>query len=583
METWKNKIPCYVSAGLCVVLSVVLYKTYVYHVELKSLLCKVSKEQAQKASASRKNGLIEDNINIDNNITGADGENSVASKNAVRATSSHNAWRPIQEAVKDTVVQIFSQIAEFDFKQPYKTPRQYTVTGSGFFINKDGDIITNFHVVDQAKSIWIQVPSLGKRIIDVEVVGVSPDRDIALLRLKPESRAIVKKELEKMPYLVLGNSDFVRRSDEVMAIGYPLGQQSLKSTTGVISGREGNMIQMSAAINPGSSGGPLLNVNGEVVGINSAGIVAAQNVGYIIPINELKVVLKDLYKVKLLRKPFLGVLFANATESLTEYLGNPKPGGCYVTEVIENSTLKKAGVKRGDMIYEINENKIDVYGDMSVDWSEDKISLVDYVSRLSVGQDVNLVVYRDGSRKDLTIKFSQGHLPAVHRVYPGFEEIDYEVFAGMVVMELTMNHVQLLAKDAPGLLSYAEVKNQAQKALVITHIFPTAEIYRIRTLLPGATLNEVNGIKVENLTDFRKAIAKVDGGMFTMLASDQVSRASDNVFVVLPFDKILRDEPILAADYRYDISKNVEQILVQNAKKQVKPSILGKDKTKIVA
>lgn len=555
MKLKSNRIPCYFSIALSVVLFVVLYKTYMYHIEIKSLLCKVTKEQSKKSYNLKKQSLIENNIDIDKNI--------------VKVAGKNNIWRPVQEAVKDTVVQVFSQVAEFDFKQPYKTPRQYTSTGSGFFINKSGDIITNFHVVDQAKSIWIQVPSLGKRIIDVEVVGVSPDRDIALLRLKPESKLIVERELNKVPYLILGNSDLIRRSDEVMALGYPLGQQSLKSTTGVISGREGNLIQMSAAINPGNSGGPLLNFNGEVVGINSAGVMSAQNVGYIIPVNELKVILNDLYKVKLLRKPFLGVLFANGTDSLTEYLGNPKPGGCYVTEVIENSTLQKAGVKRGDMIYEINENKIDVYGDISADWSEDKISLVDYVSRLSVGQDVNLVVYRNGTRKDLTIKFSQSNLPAVHRVYPGFEDIDYEVFAGMVVMELTMNHVQLLAKDAPGLMRYAEVKNQAEKALIITHIFPTSEIYRIRTLLPGATLNEINGIKVETLKDFRDAIAKVSGNMFTLLASDQVSRASDNIFIVLPFDKLLRDEPILANDYRYDISKNVAQIIAQNTRQDL--------------
>jgi Trypsin-like serine proteases, typically periplasmic, contain C-terminal PDZ domain len=571
MESGRTRVFSYISIALSLVLSIVVYKTYMYHVELRSIFNKVSKEQYKKSQEFKNQALIENSIDCDKSI--------VADKNVVRATGAHNAWRPIQEAVKDTVVQVFSQIAEFDFKQPYKTPKQYTSTGSGFFINKSGDIITNFHVVDQAKSIWIQVPSLGKRIIDVEVVGVSPDRDIALLRLTPESKLIVKKELEKMPYLVLGNSDLIRRSDEVMALGYPLGQQSLKSTTGVISGREGNLIQMSAAVNPGNSGGPLLNVNGEVVGINSAAIMSAQNVGYIIPVNELKVVLNDLYKVKLLRKPFLGVLFANGTESLTEYLGNPKPGGCYVTEVIENSTLQKAGVKRGDMIYEINRNKIDVYGDMTVDWSEDKISLVDYVARLSVGQDVNLLVYREGKRKDFTVKFGQGNLPAVHRVYPGFENIDYEVFAGMVVMELTMNHVQQFAKDAPGLLQYMEVKNQAQKALIITHIFPTSEVYRIRTLQPGATLNEINGVKVETLKDFRNAIAKVDSGMFTMLASDQVSRASDNVFVVLPFDKILHDEPILAADYRYDISKNVEQLIAQNMKKHVKPGVLGLEKS----
>lgn len=542
------RIFSYLSIVLSIALSFVVYKTYKYHVELRSILDNVAKGQNEKSAQEQKQNFLSEKL--------------PAKTLDLSSNANGNVWRPIQELAKDTVVQVFSHIAEFDFKQPYKTPKQYSATGSGFFINSNGDIITNFHVVDQAKAIWIQIPSLGKRIVDVEVVGVAPERDLALLKLKPESKVIVEHELKKIPYLALGNSDSLRRSDEVMALGYPLGQQSLKSTTGVISGMEGNMIQMSAPINPGNSGGPLLNVNGEVVGINTAGIMAAQNVGYIIPINELKVVLTDLYKVKLLRKPFLGIWFTNATESLTEYLGNPIPGGCYVTEVVSNSTLAKAGVKQGDMIYEINGNKIDVYGDMTVAWSEDKLSLIDYVSRLSVGQEVNLLIYRNGVKKNLSVKFSQSSLPSVHRVYPGFENIDYEVFAGMVLMELTMNHIQLLAKDAPGLLRYTEVKNQSEKTLIVTHIFPTAEIYRTRTMLAGATLNEVNGIKVETLKDFRRAIGKTEGNMFTILASDQVSRASDNVFIVLPFEKVVKDEAILANDYRYDISKDVEHVLV---------------------
>jgi len=94
---------------------------------------------------------------------------------------------------------VFSQVAELDLLQPYKTPAQYPVYGSGFFINEQGDIITNAHVVNQAKAIWIQIPSLGKRIIDVEVISVSPDRDLALLRVKPAGLAIIKQALVKLP------------------------------------------------------------------------------------------------------------------------------------------------------------------------------------------------------------------------------------------------------------------------------------------------------------------------------------------------------------------------------------------------
>jgi serine protease Do len=474
----------------------------------------------------------------------------------------NQVWRPIQEQVKDTVVQIFSQRAEFDFLQPYRSPEQYNVFGSGFFINAEGDIVTNAHVVDQAKALWIQIPSLGKRIIDVSIIGVSPERDLALLRVAPEDLAFIRKTLGQVPFLPLGDSDLVRRSDEVLALGYPLGQQSLKSTTGVISGRESHFIQMSAPINPGNSGGPLLNVEGQVVGINSAGIQSAQNVGYIIPINDLKLALPDLYKVKLLRKPFLGVLFNNATESLTQYLGNPQPGGCYVVEVVKNSTLYKAGVKPGDMLYEINGHRLDLYGEMIVPWSEDKITITDYVARLSIGEDVRVIFYRNGHKKEAMVKFSQAELPAVRPMYPAYEEIDYEVAAGMVVMPLTLNHLQILGKGAPGLATFTELKNQSEPALIVTHVFPTSQLFRARVLTIAATLNEVNGVKVKTLEDFRGALKKsLTSGFLTIKASDNVGRLSDNVFVVLPFKKVLQEETGLARDYKYPISPIMQDML----------------------
>lgn len=479
-----------------------------------------------------------------------------------KIVSKSEVWRPIQQQVKDTVVQVFAQISEIDLLQPFKTPAQYSSSGSAFFINEQGDLLTNAHVVDQAKTLWIQIPSLGKRIIRVEVIGVSPDRDVALIRVVPEDLKIVRQELGRIPYLPLGDSDLVFRSDEVLALGYPLGQQSLKSTTGVISGREQQFIQMSAPINPGNSGGPLLNINGEVVGINSAGIVEAQNIGYIIPINDIKIVLPDLYKVKLLRKPFLGVLFNNANPSLTEYLGNPQPGGCYVVEVVKDSTLYKAGVQQGDMIYEINGHRLDLYGEMNVPWSEDKISLIDYVSRLAVGEDVRLTVYRNGQRKELSVKFSQAELPPIRKVYPGYEPIDYEVYAGMVVMQLTANHIQGMKKSIQGLARYAELKNQKQPVLLITHVFPSSELFKARTVTMGATINEVNGEPVHTLEDFRRVIkAHAQSKFLTLLLADNFSMTTDNLFVVLPMEKIVAEEVQLSHDYHYTISPTVQDIM----------------------
>ncbi len=467
--------------------------------------------------------------------------------------SRQQTWSDLQTIVKDTVVQIFAQKAAPDLLQPYKTPTPYQATGSGFFINEEGEIVTNAHVVDQSKSVWIQIPSLGKQQIDVEVVGVSPDRDLALLRVKPEGMEILKKEIGSIKFLQLGNSDFVHRADEIMALGYPLGQQSLKSTTGVVSGREQHLIQISAPINPGNSGGPSLNIQGEVIGINTAYVPDAQSVGYLIPINELKIILDDLRKVMLLKRPFLGVLFNNASEALTQFLGNPLPGGLYVVDIYKDSPLHKAGVQKRDMIYEINGHKIDFYGELL--WNEDKISIVDYVSQLKLGQEVDLTVYRNGVRKDLKFIFDQAEFLPIHKIYPGYEDIDYEIFAGMVVQPLTTNHLPLLVNIAPGLTRYAEMKYQMEPALIITHIFPDSQAQRSRSIMPGGILNEVNGIRVKTLDELRKALFKsFETNVVTI-------ETADAIFVVVPFKKIIEDEKRLSKDYFYPMTQGVKALV----------------------
>src|SRR5690606_30326797 len=196
----------------------------------------------------------------------------------------------------------------------------------------------------------------------------------------------------------------------------------------------------------------------------------------------------DLYEIKILRKPFLGVRFNNGTESLTKYLGNPLPGGCYIIETVKGSPLAKAGVMRGDMIYEINGHAVDMYGDMSVPWSEDKISIVDYPLRLSIGDTINLTVYRKGQKKEFSVLFGLAELPAIRRIYPGYEDIDYEAFAGMVVQELNLNHVRMLAEHATGLIKYGEIKYQSEPVLIITHVFPDSQLFRGRNVPLGTTL-----------------------------------------------------------------------------------------------
>ncbi len=472
-------------------------------------------------------------------------------------------WPAIQARTKNAVVQIFSEIAQFNWLQPYMTPTQGEGAGTGFFIDTNGYLLTNAHVISQAQAVAIQVPALGKERLDAYIVGVSFDRDIALLRMTDESIKRIKDVLGTIPFIRLGDSNRVSRSDEIMTLGYPLGQEYLKSTVGVVSGRENiefhQFLQIDAAINPGNSGGPSLDMNGDVVGINTANIPNAQSVGYIIPINEVKVILNDLYKLegvkdKLLRKPSLSILYIIASSELNHYLGNP-PGGIYIVDVYKQSILYKAGVRKGDVLCEINGQKIDHYGQLSVAWCEDKIALENYVAYLKLGEPVHLVVYRNGARKEFNIKFDHSPLPAIRTIYPDFESVDYEVCGGMVIMELTRNHLPLLLQVAPTLIQFGEPKRQFEPALVITHVMPDSAAQRSRVLSIGSRIKEVNDEKVNTLEQLRKAIVKgADRGFLRI-------RTTDGIVAVFPFVQVLKDEPRLSFIYHYPISQTMQQLL----------------------
>lgn len=483
-----------------------------------------------------------------------------------RVITTLEPWSDLQGKVKNCVVQVFSQVAAVDLLQPYKTPGQYQGTGSGFFINDAGEIITNAHVIDQAKAVWIQIPSLGKQQIDVDVIGVSPERDIALLKVRDEGMALIRDSLTSVPFLSLGDSEDVGPGVEIMALGYPLGQQGLKSTVGVISGHEQHLIQVDAPINPGNSGGPSLNHDGKVIGINTLYAPDAQNVGYIIPINELKIVLDDLHEVKLLRKPFLGILFNNGSERLASHLGNPAHGGLYVVDVYKDSPLYKAGVKKGDMIYEINNHKLDYYGE--IPWKDGKISIVDYVSRLKLGQEMKVVIYRNGEQRVATFTFNQAELLPIRRIYPGYEKVDYEIVAGMVVQPLTINHLPLLINSAPSLAKYMEMKYQMDSALIITHIFPDSQAHRSRCVGLGAVLNKVNGNPVKSLDDLRAALCKKTS------SQDLTVETMDGVFIVCPLKKVVEEQIRLAKDYYFPLSETMNFLVtsLENMNPEIKPS-----------
>ena len=467
-------------------------------------------------------------------------------------------WRTVQSRARDTVVQVFVDVAYLNWTEPYKSPKGNRTVGSGFFIDDQGHILTNFHLVDESKAIRIQIPSFGKEQFDVEIVGVCPQADIALLKVTKNSFDEITEKLEKIPFLKLGSSDKVVRTQEVLALGYPLGQEKLKSTKGIVSGRERvwseSYIQMTAPINTGSSGGPSLNRDGEVIGINTAGVTGASNVGYIIPINDIKHIVKKIRTKKFLRKPTLGCEFNVATDEMVSFLGNPEPGGVYVARVYDGSLMSKAGVKKCDMLYKINVYVFDQYGEVSVTWSEYKIYFGNVIIRLEIGKKVPLTLFRNGKKIETELDFSFVQLLPIRFMYPDYEKIDYEIVGGMIVMELKLNHITFFKEKNPYLIKYFKKENQYGQKLILTHVFRGSQAKQARNIFAGDIIEKVNGKKVSTLDEFRRALLESKKTRYIHIESDKQS------FVVLSLEKVLADENKLSEMYRYKKSPILEQL-----------------------
>ncbi|MFA5073680.1 MAG: trypsin-like peptidase domain-containing protein [Nitrospirota bacterium] len=225
--------------------------------------------------------------------------------------------------------------------------------GSGFLISSDGFILTNNHVVDMATDI--KVALADGRIFDAKLIGKAIELDIALIKI----------DAEKLPSVVLGDSEITEVGDSVIAIGNPFGL-SHTVTTGIISakgrvigvGPYDNLIQTDAAINPGNSGGPLFNSAGEVVGINTVIIASGQNLGFAVPITMVKELLPSIKEKGKPDMGWLGVEAQPLTPDLAAALGLPEPMGALVTRVTKDGPAEKAGLKRGDVIVELDGKKI---------------------------------------------------------------------------------------------------------------------------------------------------------------------------------------------------------------------------------
>lgn len=270
--------------------------------------------------------------------------------------------------------------------------------GSGLIISGDGYILTNNHVIDNATSITVKLND--RRQFTAKVIGKDSGSDIALIKVDSK---------EKLPYAELGDSSGLMIGDWVIAIGNPFGLEHTV-TAGIVSakgrkeinpgGKQGyyNFIQTDASINPGNSGGPLIDMNGKVVGINTAIIASGQGIGFAIPINLAKSLIPQLKARGKVTRSWIGIRIQRVTEELARSFGLKNARGALVSEVMKNGPGEKAGIKAGDIILTFDGRKINDSSDLPL-----------ITSMAGVGKEVEIVVLRN--KKKLRLKVKLGELP----------------------------------------------------------------------------------------------------------------------------------------------------------------------------
>jgi Do/DeqQ family serine protease len=266
--------------------------------------------------------------------------------------------------------------------------------GSGFIISQDGYILTNQHVVQGATRIEVRMAG-REEVHEARLIGSDYDLDLAVLKI----------EAQDLPALTLGNVDEVRVGDWVVAIGNPYGMAHTV-TVGVISykGRRvtvedrrfEDLLQTDASINPGNSGGPLLNLKGEVIGINTAMNAQAQGIGFAISATTVKSVLRDLIEKGKVVRPWMGVLLQEVTPQLAEHFGLKAPQGVLIADAVQGGPAHRAGLRRGDIVLEIDGRKVD-----------DVEQFIKTIRGTPIGNQVVLLIHRQNATRYVTVTIAE--------------------------------------------------------------------------------------------------------------------------------------------------------------------------------
>lgn len=358
--------------------------------------------------------------------------------------------------------------------------------GSGFIVNEDGYVLSNYHVVKGATKIMVVLYGDDEEY-PAELVGYDEGYDLALLKIKAK---------RKFPYVELGNSDAIEPGEFAIAIGNPYGLNntvtfgivSAKGRSDVGANRYQRYIQTDVAINPGNSGGPLFNIHGEVIGINtliystSGGSIG---IGFATPINIATSVINELKENGKVTRGYLGIYPQDIDENLARGLNVKQGSGVYVSEVVPDSPASKAGIQDGDIIIELDGEKMTKAGD-----------LFNKVATTSVGKQMNVKYLRDG--RERTTKVTITARPDEETVVPGGTKPSQDSTQARSWMGLEVSNI------TPELAQRLQIRDN-EKGVVVVNMTQSSKAYQAG-LRPGDVLKAINGRTISNVNEYNNFV-----------------------------------------------------------------------------
>ncbi len=375
--------------------------------------------------------------------------------------------------------------------------------GSGFIISKDGFIVTNNHVIEKANDIEIILES-GKKY-QAQIIGKDPKTDLALLKIEPE---------EDLPAISFGRSDVLDIGDWVIAIGNPFGLGHTV-TAGIVSakgrslglGSYDDFIQTDAAINPGNSGGPLFNLDGEVVGVNTAIFARAQGIGFAIPAAIAVNIIDQLQSNGKVVRGWLGVLVQQITPEIAESIGLQDTKGALVADITPDGPAEKAGIKRRDVIIGFDDTEIN---EMS--------ELPKSVAATPPGTKSKIILLREGKKKKISVLL--GQLPEIIAKKPKIEtKKDVENDLGLAVQEINpIIQKRLNLQDSQG--------------VIIVNVRRASPAWNAG-LRKADIIVEINKKEIKDIEEYKNIINKIKQDQSLLFL---VRRNQNTIYVALKFD-----------------------------------------------